>query len=136
MKRIIIAALAGGIIVFIWSAIAHMALPLGTMGLSVMPNEDAVVESMRTNLTANGMYIFPGGDMKKMTDEQQKVWAEKMKRGPYGILVYTTVGSDAMTPKMLISEFLTNVLAAFLAAWLVSLMVATYGMRAFAVAVV
>jgi hypothetical protein len=29
MKRIVIAALVGGLIFFIWNAIAHMATPLG-----------------------------------------------------------------------------------------------------------
>jgi len=32
MKPIILAAFVGGLIVFIWSAIAHNFTPLGTMG--------------------------------------------------------------------------------------------------------
>ena len=36
MKRIILAALLGGIAMFVWSSIAHMALPLGEAGVRQM----------------------------------------------------------------------------------------------------
>ena len=37
--RILLAGLAGAVAMFIWTSIAHMATPLGTIGFSQIPNE-------------------------------------------------------------------------------------------------
>jgi len=56
MKRIILAAFLGGLIVFIWSAIAHMAIPsLGMAGLSMFPNDQPLLESFKANVPKSGM---------------------------------------------------------------------------------
>jgi hypothetical protein len=123
MKKIILAALVGGIIVFIWSAIAHMATPLGTMGISNLPNEDAVMASLRANVPDSGMYWFPG------ERPDHKEWEAKMKEGPSGLLFYTAGGGPMMHPKQLISELLTNIVAAFIAASIVALIFAPYAKR-------
>ena len=39
MMRIFLAGLLGGIAMFIWTSIAHMALPLGDTGVREIPNE-------------------------------------------------------------------------------------------------
>jgi hypothetical protein len=123
MKRIILAALAGGIIVFIWSAIAHLATPLGMMGLTNLPNEDAVLQVLRDNVKTSGFYVFPG----QIPDE--KAWAAKIAEGPSGLMVYTAGGVSAMDPKQLIAELLTNIVAAFIAASIVALIFASYAKR-------
>ena len=46
---------------FIWTSIAHMALPLGEAGISEIPNEPAVLAAMQTSIgDQTGLYIFPG----------------------------------------------------------------------------
>ena len=50
MKRIFLAALLGAIAMFIWTAIAHMALPLGEAGIREIPNEAAVLGAMQSNI--------------------------------------------------------------------------------------
>ena len=41
MTRIFLAALLGGIAMFIWTSIAHMALPLGEAGIRRNPERDS-----------------------------------------------------------------------------------------------
>ena len=133
--RIAIAAVAGGIIVFIWSAIAHMATPLGTAGLSALPNEDAVLSAMRSNVPRSGLYFFPGGEFSsKMTPQEQEAWKAKVRSGPTGLLVYNANGFEAMSPRQLIAELITNILAAAIAAILVAMMAAPYFAKVFSVA--
>ena len=43
MNRLAIAAVVGGVVVFIWSSFSHLALPTGGQGLLNLPNEDAVL---------------------------------------------------------------------------------------------
>lgn len=132
MKRIAIAAIAGGVIVFVWSAIAHMLLPIGEMGISTLPNEAPFIAALQG--TQDGLYFFPGMDMsRKPTPEEQKAWEAKVAAGPTGILVYHPKG-EAMSPRQLSSELLTNVLAAAIAAWIASLLAAAYGRRVLAIA--
>jgi hypothetical protein len=131
MKRVLLAALAGGLIVFIASAVAHIFTPLGTTGMSALTNEDRVLDTMRTSISGSGLYVFPGFDPSgKMTPEQ----IEKMKRGPTGLLVYTAQGSDGMSPRNLVLELVTNILAALIAAILISKMTGSVSSRAVAVA--
>jgi hypothetical protein len=132
--RIIIAAIVGGIIVFVWSAVAHIVTPLGTMGMSSLPDETHVMESLRA-VPSSGMYYFPGMDMtKKPTPEEQKAYEAKLAGGPSGLLIIKTSGGEGMSPRALGSELASNVVAALIAAILVSFMVGSWFKRAFAVA--
>lgn len=128
MKRIVIAALVGGLIFFIWSAVAHMATPLGMLGLSNLPNEDAVIQSLRTNVPNSGMYFFPG----EMKD--RAAWEKKINQGPSGMLIYTAAGVPMMDPKQLIGELVTDIVAAFIAAAIIALIAASYAKRVCVVA--
>ncbi len=120
--RIIIAGLVGGIAMFAWGAIAHMALPIGEMGFKSLPPEAEakLVPHMKSELKERGFYFFPGGDMHTATEEQTKAWEEKLRQGPQGILVYQPAGSEAMGPKMLGTEFASNALASLILAVVLS----------------
>ena len=43
--KILLAGILGAIAMFIWTAIAHMALPLGEAGVTEIPNESAVLST-------------------------------------------------------------------------------------------
>ena len=58
MKRIFLAGLLGGIAMFIWTSIAHMALPLGEAGIREIPNEAAVLSAMQSNIAEKPDSIF------------------------------------------------------------------------------
>jgi hypothetical protein len=131
MKRIILAAILGGIIVFVWSAISHMFTPLGGMGLSILPNEDPVVNALRANVPKSGMYFFPGMDMSK---EPTPEWRAKFKQGPSGLIVITAGPGQEMFPRQLGLELVTNIIGAYIAAILAAMMVGSMLKRASAVA--
>jgi hypothetical protein len=116
MKRLLTAALTGGIIVFCWGAISHMALGLGETGISMLASEAPVVEAMKQNIPQSGLYFIPG-----MTDRSEagmKAWEEKIRSGPFAILIYTAGGQSPMEPTQLATEFLSNLVAALVASFL------------------
>jgi len=131
MKRIILAAILGGLVVFIWSAISHMLTPLGAMGMSTITNEDPVLAAMRANIPKSGMYFFPGFDMSK---EPTPEWDAKSKRGPNGLLIIQAGPGEDKFPRQLACELVTNIIAAYIAAILAAMMVGTMMKRAFAIA--
>jgi hypothetical protein len=135
MSKTLVGGIVGGLIVFIWGAISHMVLPLGEAGIQMIPDEDAVVGVLKTSLPNPGVYIFPGMEMKKdPTEAEQKAWAEKYRTGPTGLLVIRSGGEEAISPKMLATEFVSNVAGALVAAFLLAKIGGSYGARVVAVA--
>ena len=48
--RILLAGVLGGIAMFVWTSIAHMALPLGEAGINEIPNESVVLSAMQSSI--------------------------------------------------------------------------------------
>src|ERR1700754_4948198 len=77
--RVLVAALMGGIVMFIWGAVAHMALGLGDVGMHQPVVENVVLASLRTGL----------GDKAVM-----EAYSAKTKIAPYAFMVYMPQGED------------------------------------------
>ena len=91
--RILLAGILGGIAMFVWTSIAHMALPLGEAGINEIPNESAVLGAMQSSIgDKTGLYIFPGlGVGKNATREKKneamKQMQQRIAANPSGILM-------------------------------------------------
>ena len=121
IRRSVLAAMAGGIVVFFWSAASHMALGLGTAGIRSVPNEERLAQGIRGVITEPGLYFFPGFDpSRKMTPGEERAWTEKYRRGPSGMIVVQPGGRDPMEPTQLVIELLADILAAGVAALLLT----------------
>jgi hypothetical protein len=119
MGRPVLAAIAGGVVVFLWSAVSHMALGLGMAGISALPNEERVAQAIRGAVTEPGLYFLPGFDAShKMTAEEEKAWTEKYRRGPSAFLVIHPQGREPMAPAQFVVEVVADILAAGVAAFL------------------
>jgi hypothetical protein len=118
--KFLLAGILGGIVMFIWTSIAHMALPLGEAGLREIPNESAVLSAMQSNIgEQTGLYIFPGPGVGKNATRQEKNEAmkhmgQKMAANPSGILMYHPPGRPFTFGKWLGIEFGTQLLQAIL----------------------
>ena len=120
-KRIILAGVLGAIAMFLWTAVAHMATPLGEAGIGEIPNEEAVLSAMRSSIGAKaGLYMFPGMGLgpdatHAQKSEAMKGYEAKLEQNPSGLLLYHPAGSRAMNmPKHLTIEFITELIEALL----------------------
>jgi hypothetical protein len=126
MKRILLAGLLGGIAMFVWSSIAHVALPLGKTGIKEIPNEQAVLSGMQAQLGGtSGLYAFPGMGLGPNPTRQEENAAmqqydQKLAANPSGILIYHPPGAKALSPGQLVTELLTELVEALLLAWLLA----------------
>jgi hypothetical protein len=122
--KILLTGILGGIVMFIWTSVAHMSLPLGEAGIHEIPNESAVLSAMQSNIgDQTGLYIFPGPGVGKNATRQEKNEAmrhvaEKMAANPSGILMYHAPGRPFTIGKWLGIEFGTELLEAILVAFL------------------
>jgi hypothetical protein len=124
--KILLAGVLGGIVMFVWTSIAHMALPLGEAGINEIPNESAVLSAMQSSISEKtGLYIFPGlGVGKNATREQKseamKQMQQRIAANPSGILMYHPPGRPFAFGKSLAVEFTIEVLQAILVIWLLA----------------
>ena len=134
--RIISAGLAGGIIIFICGAAAHMATPLGHMGFKNLASDDAaLVGAMTQSMPESGMYFVPGIDMTgKATEQETKAWEAKLAAGPRALVIYHSGGTKPMSAGQLLTELLACIAAALLAGFIAIRVVGGYVARLLVVA--
>jgi hypothetical protein len=124
--KILLGGVLGGIVMFIWASLAHMALPLGEAGIREIPNESAVLSAMQSTIgEQTGLYIFPGPGIGKNATRQEKNEAmkrtsEKIAANPSGILMYHAPGRPFALGKSLGIEFATELLEAILVVFLLA----------------
>jgi hypothetical protein len=123
--RVLLAGILGGIVMFIWNFVAHDLLPLGEMGVRLIPNEDAVTSVLQTNLgDTSGFYVFPSGGLTPGATREQKEAAmkkaeEQMAAGAGGVLIYRPKRIFNF-PKRLGIEFSTEMIESLLAVFLLA----------------
>jgi hypothetical protein len=93
MGKKLLAGVLGGLAFFFWSFVAHDVLPLGKARIKEIPNEQAVLSSMKANMPEDGLYLLPGlGLPENATRAQQSAAMEarmhKVETGPSGLLAY------------------------------------------------
>jgi hypothetical protein len=116
--RIILAGFAGGIVMFLWTSIAHMATPLAVIGISALPDEIPVTSAMADTITHDGLYLFPRVDPADPKAMQKQ--AELRKTNPSGFLVYQKPGTQIAMGPMLAGEFAKETAQCIIAAVLLS----------------
>ena len=127
MVRVVIAGIVAGLAVFSAGAFNHMVLGLEGRAMKRVPDDAAFREYLSKKTLPSGLYSFPEmaeGFEKMSQEEQQKEWDranEEYKRGPAGLLLIAPTGEDMMGPRQLVLEALTNIGAALIASWIVSL---------------
>jgi hypothetical protein len=131
--RIFIAGLIGGIVLFIWGAVAHMALPIGEMGMKLASNQEATIAAMQSaGGQGAGVYMVPGMAPETWRDEAARnAFIEKYKDSPSAFVVYDPAANPAMSSMApnLVKQFVSDFLVALLAAWIMGAGAFSFGTR-------
>ncbi len=129
--RVLIAGLLGGIVVFFWGFIAHTVLPIGEFGVKLGTPHEAVLAALKANTDGEGIYILPSLPNEQMNDsEAMKAMAPTWAENPYALIVYQPQGQDmGDMAAELPTEFVTNVLSAWLVAWMLAAGAFGFGRR-------
>ena len=125
--RVVVAGILGGIAMFLWASIAHVATPLAAIGLQPVPNEAAVAAAMHKNLGDKpGLYFLPF--MSGTGHAAMAAQEAKLKTEPAALLAYRPPGTGGMAPSQLITEFALEVVESLLAAAIIAV-AAGFGRR-------
>jgi len=119
MKKLLIAGIVGGIILFLWGWLSWSVLPIHTSSMRNIGNEDAVVSSMHINMDQKGVYAFPA---MPSTHDQAAMdeWAQKYQQGPVGMIIYNPEGGEPVMSSQMIIGIIISILSSLMAAWFLS----------------
>jgi hypothetical protein len=113
MKKILIGSLVGTVIMFAWSAIAWMMLPIHANTYHYTPAQDAVLAALAAANLESGLYGMPSA---ATSEEQMKVMEANV--GKPGAKIYYNAAEPAMDGKMFGLGFLFNFITVFAACML------------------
>jgi len=127
MKRILIAGVAGAIVLFVWSSISWMVIPWHRM--EKLPAEAAVAQTLRVANTEKGVYWLPGIDFSidqsaltgAETTAMQDAWKQAYKDGPIVMIAYDPDGTSPLRIMKFITGFVLDFFVAAVAAILLML---------------
>lgn len=133
-KRIL-GCLLGAIVVFMWGFVAHTLLPIGSMGVKLLPpeQEGPLTAAIAGHIDEPGFYYFPGApdgkELGELSPQEVERYSARYSEGPTGILVLAPEGIQPMSSRNLGIQFATCLLGAFLAAFILAHVVASYSRR-------
>ena len=126
MKKILIGSLVGAVILFVWSAVSWMMLPIHLHSFHYTPAQDSILNVLKNSGLATGAYMLPMADNREASafdSEYQKKSEELMHScvgKPAASIFYVSSVHD-MTAMHFIKGFLYNFIAMFCACMLLSL---------------
>jgi hypothetical protein len=122
IKSLLLGTVLGGLAAFLWSSFSWGVLPWHEKALLNFQNEDGVASAISANAIRSGVYLLPAGPAQGgMTAEERKAaqaaLTEKFQKGP---VMFAAIRRDGFGsyPRVLISQFLCQMAAAFLLTWL------------------
>lgn len=118
MKKLLLSALVGGIVLFLWGWLTWV-LPVHSNSIRTINNEEAVVSALKINIEEKGVYTFPG--MKQSEDPAVvEEWKQKYEEGPVGMIIYDPEGKSPMNAGQIIIGLIISILSAYFTAWFLS----------------
>jgi hypothetical protein len=125
--RTVLAGALGGVAMFVWASIAHMVLPISGAGIQEIPkDEPALLAQMHATLgETSGFYLYPSVGVRPGASAAERNAAmqnydAKLAVNPSGLVIYHPPGQKALTAGQMVSEFLVEMLEAFLAVLLLA----------------
>lgn len=122
-KKLILSAVLGGVLLFVWGFISHGVLTWFQSQMRTFTNQDQVEQAIVAGVSGSGFYYLPN-----LTPEQQGMagedraaaeaaMGERWERGPV-VVAFVRIGPGASYPTRLVIQFLIGVLVSLVAAWL------------------
>lgn len=128
--RFVIASILSGLVMFAWSAISWMAIPLHTAAFSNFPTAaaDADAPTGETSIDAlrlpeSGVYHYPGfphhDDGAPVTDDEMNAAMQRMRAGPVvSLMVYHADGREPFPPENFVIGIIVCIVAGAIATWM------------------
>lgn len=129
MKRTLLGAIIGGLLIFIWQFLSFAALNLHHPATKYTPNQDVIMQTLAANLPEEGGYILPGMPENASSEEWEKLMKEADGK-PWASIQYHKSHRASSSDMMMnmVRGFLSNVVMIALLLWILNrLQLKTFG---------
>jgi hypothetical protein len=116
MKKFIISSVVGAIIIFIWSALSWMILPVHTHSMRYTPKQDTIMKVLNSSSLEEGLYAMPSADNRNLGMIKDGKYLKEMddmnKQNtgkPFAMLIYGI--NHGMCASQYIYGFIVDLLA-------------------------
>ena len=116
MKKLLIGAIVGGILVFAWQTVSFTFLNLHSDEFKKAPDQDAVISYLSGQFPEDGQYMIPIADENASTEQKQQ-FMDGMKGKPWAIVNYHKAYNADMVMNM-IRGFISTLIAVFFVCWI------------------
>lgn len=115
MKKLLVASIVGGLIIFFWQFLSWTLLNLHRPMQQYTPNQDKIMEFLEQNLE-EGFYYLPGTPDGASQEEQQKLMESSM--GKPWAQIYYHKSMDASMGMSMARGAVADILAVLLLTWM------------------
>lgn len=112
MKKILLGAVIGGILLFAWQSISHMVLNLHEPGQQYISNQDAILKYLSEQFKNGGGYMLPR-PVNAANVEEVEQFTKQLQGRPWARVIYYPAYEMNMYMSML-RGLITNIIIVFL----------------------
>ena len=131
--KILVSALVGAVILFVYQAMSWMALGIHDESFRYTENQEAVMQCLNENLDEDAMYFLPFFDRETTTPEEQQKIHEGNAGKPWVIISYHQAQNNDMTGRMAYGFLSCFIICVIISMVLINIPTAGFGMRMFLV---
>jgi hypothetical protein len=128
MKKSIIAAIVGGIIIFAWQFLSWAAMNMHKKANGYTPNNMAIMAALEANLPEEGGYMLPGLPETATKADHEKMMKESNGK-PWATVQYHKSGDT--TPKAMVMNMVRALLVDIVMVWLFCWLIGKMNMPGF-----
>lgn len=118
MKKIITGGIVGGILLFLWQFLSWTVLDLHRSSNLYTPNQEAIMQSLSSQLTEDGQYAVPTMP-EGATKEQYEAYCKTAEGKPWAIVSYHKSLKMNMAGNMA-RGLVANIVMVMLLCWIIS----------------
>ena len=118
MKKLLIGAIVGGIILFIWQTLSFAILNLHGKAFTYTPKQDEIMNALNSLITEDGQYLMPGLPP-DATSEQHDALMKSGEGKPWAMVSYHKAHDMSMGMNM-VRGLLVDIVAIGLLCWILS----------------
>lgn len=115
MKKLIIGAIAGGILIFIWQTLSWSILNLHAKEYRKAANQEGIIAYLSSQFTDDGQYLIPAVDENTPAAERKKLITD-MQGKPWAVVSYHKAYDINMVGNI-IRGLIVSMVAALFACW-------------------
>jgi hypothetical protein len=117
MKRLIIGALFGAVLVFGWQAVGHMFMHYHDAAYKAIPGDQNILSALTSAVKDEGQYYIPNMNPKATEEERERYMKESIGK-PWALITYHPTATDNMGMRAFRS-FTTAFLSVLIFIWLI-----------------